>query len=133
MTSSDGAEAKPNTAMSTADLEVDSRDGTRSPPVVSPANSAPVSPSPGKPTISASHELNAEELVKSIEDIQSEFSNDVKRKLPDHFEPTPSSVICGRGKECFESEGVSITSRWLSKMIVLAVHGWTYLTLSSSL
>ena len=32
---------------------------------------------------------------------------DTKRELPNGFKPTPYSVICGRGKECFESEGVS--------------------------
>ena len=30
-----------------------------------------------------------------------------KKRLPADFVPGPDSVICGRGKDCFESEGVS--------------------------
>jgi hypothetical protein len=33
--------------------------------------------------------------------------NTAKRMLAEDFQPTEFSVICGRGKECFESEGVS--------------------------
>lgn len=73
--------------------------------IVSPTNSAPASPTPTKDTLTAADKLSSAASSKSIEDIQSEFSNDVKRKLPDDFEPSESSVICGRGKECFDSEG----------------------------
>jgi hypothetical protein len=35
---------------------------------------------------------------------------DTKRELPEGWTPGPNSVICGRGKECFEAEGVSEAS-----------------------
>ena len=106
MISAGGPEAVPSLVISTP---CGASEETGNVAIVSPANSPPPSPNPvkSKTTVGLELELDAEEVAKSIEDIQSEFSNDVKRKLPEDFVPSSYSIICGRGKECFESEGVS--------------------------
>jgi hypothetical protein len=41
-----------------------------------------------------------------------EVNIDLKIVLPEGWVPSPDSVICGRGKECFEAEGVRCDFMW---------------------
>jgi len=116
--------------------------------IVTPANSPPSSPTSVKLTVprsskkedkpekittaesssskggSGSSKIHSDKSVMAYYDVHL----DVKKELAPDFEPTPNSVICGRGKECFDSEGVSKTFDLfvLSRILVLFIF---YLTI----
>ena len=97
--------------------------------IVTPANSPPSSPTSVKLTVPRSKKEAKPDKVKTCAESSSSKGSgsssksyndksvmahydvhlDVKKELAPDFEPTPNSVICGRGKECFDSEGVSRT------------------------
>ena len=78
--------------MTTGQLEV-----KEMPPLVSP----PASPTTTKVQVKPGRKKRAYRRSKPS-------TNCAKRQLSADFQPTPYSVICGRGKECFDSEGVSL-------------------------
>lgn len=74
-------------------------------PSTSPS-SPPPSPMKGVQVIPSSP-LGGNEKAKEWSPTQLGVDN--KTELPAGWKPGPNSVICGRGKECFEAEGVSHT------------------------
>lgn len=69
-------------------------------PVPSGKNAVPSSPvSTGKNVVPSSPGGGSEQTKQWA---QSELGIDSKRELPKGWTPGPNSVICGRGKECFE-------------------------------
>ena len=55
-----------------------------------------------KDMVDPSNQVGVISLEKAKEWAASELGIDMKRELPKGWTPGPNSVICGRGKECFE-------------------------------
>jgi hypothetical protein len=76
---------------------------------VSPANSPPPSPTTVKSSIDGSKLFGAARRASKSGSTRGKTASNLKRQLAPNFEPSEYSVICGRGKECFDSEGVSVS------------------------
>jgi len=73
----------------------------------SPVKSQPALVSPHDSPSSSKKQVSSAKPKRAYRKKKQSDNGIPKRQLPANFAPTKYSVICGRGKECFDSPGVS--------------------------